>query len=436
MRFERSQVQGQDLGAWSSVDARKAYGVPTSLTGEGENQMVWGPGTYGVLVSDVEKYWQTYGVDGSVDRLKLEGFAPKEKGGDNFGEASLDTDIITGMAPGATTHVSNTNDTKAPEEGPGFGYAQLAFLNGLAGGTTVPGVLSLSLGSLTWKSCDILCKGVAAQGVSTYAACLQEIQYKERQVCMFSNDFVIEQANTEFMKLGLRGVTALAAAGDGGMHFSFQPFDSVTAIGRALNKVACAHSMPTFPASSPYVTAVGGTTWSSSKFANTSSSNPAYWSGGGSAVSWDFPMPAYQKDAVEQYYKNKGSDWPAPGSFNTSCRAYPDVSALGSGNAMCIHGSCVSAGGTSAAAPTFAGFVSLLNQDRVKRGSPRLGFLNPALYKAASQHADEMFFDVVNGNSKCNSLTCETCTTGFPATKGFDLATGWGAPRWAMSKYL
>eukprot|EP01059_Diplonema_ambulator_P005543 TRINITY_DN1529_c0_g1_i1.p1 TRINITY_DN1529_c0_g1~~TRINITY_DN1529_c0_g1_i1.p1 ORF type:complete len:564 (+),score=183.96 TRINITY_DN1529_c0_g1_i1:53-1693(+) len=425
------EVQASPIGA---PEVREAYGIPSDATGAGQQQLVWGPGTYGVLKTDVTKYWSSFNIPNTLSNLNLTGYAGDQNGGDNFGEASLDTDIISGMAFGAMTEVSNTNNSKAPEEGPGFGYAQLAFLNELNGRATVPGVVSLSLGSLTWNSCDILCKGVAAKGQYTYAQCLQEIQYNQRQVCMFSNDIVIQQANVEFMKLGLRGVTVLAAAGDGGMHFSFQPFSPLTAMGRDLNEVACANTMPTFPASSPYVTAVGGTSWEGG-----SKTDPVYWNGGGSSFSWEFPMPTYQQSAVNAYLQAHSSDpeFPPPGSFNATLRAYPDVSALASGNAMVMQGNLIAAAGTSAATPTFAGVITLLNAERIKNGKGFLGFWNPALYQQAAAHQTEIFSDVTKGNSKCNSLTCATCNNGFPATTGFDLATGWGAPKWAgLVKYF
>ena len=349
---------------YGAPEVRTAYGMPASAVGAGQTQLVWGPGTYGVLTTDVEKYWRSFGINNTLDRLQRTGYANASSSGDNFGEASLDTDIVSGMAPGAVTVVSNTNKSHAPEEGPGFGYAEAAFLNGLVSQTELPGVVSLSLGSLTYRSCVILCDGVAKSGAATYAACLKHIQYEERQVCMFSNNDVIETANVEFLKLGLRGVTVLAAAGDGGMHFSFQPFDQGSALGAALNKVACAHAMPTFPASSPYVTSVGGNTWPQSDPAKAQ-----YWPGGGSSFSWDFAMPEYQKTAVHTYIANHKDDKNfAPASqYNISMRAYPDVSALASGNAMVDDGLLRAAGGTSAAAPTFAGVITALNGARVCR---------------------------------------------------------------------
>jgi subtilase family serine protease len=56
---------------------------------------------------------------------------------------------------------------------------------------------------------------------------------------------------------GSRGVTILAATGDGGSHWSFQPFPS-DPIGQELNVIGCQYNWPTFPSASPFVTAVGG----------------------------------------------------------------------------------------------------------------------------------------------------------------------------------
>jgi tripeptidyl-peptidase I len=67
-------------------------------------------------------------------------------------------------------------------------------------------------------------------------------------------------------------------------------------------------------------------------------------------------------------------------------------------------------GGTSAATPTFAGFVSLLNDARLRAGSGPLGFLNPLLYGKGIQGLT----DITSGNNPgCG-------TQGFNATVGWD----------------
>ena len=58
-----------------------------------------------------------------------------------------------------------------------------------------------------------------------------------------------------------------------------------------------------------------------------------------------------------------------------------------------------------------------------EQGLPVLGFINPRLYQKSP--GSTAFFDVTSGNTKT------TCAHGFGATEGFDLATGFGSPRWA-----
>jgi hypothetical protein len=72
-------------------------------------------------------------------------------------------------------------------------------------------------------------------------------------------------------------------------------------IGRALNKVSCAMNFPTFPAASPYVTAIGGTQWN-----NGDITHPVAWSASGGGFSWRYPAPSYQTAAVNSYLKANG----------------------------------------------------------------------------------------------------------------------------------
>src|SRR5262249_38270736 len=91
------------------------------------------------------------------------------------------------------------------------------------------------------------------------------------------------------------------------------------------------------------------------------------------------------------------------------------------------------AGGTSAAAPYFAGVLALLNQSVVNSGlqsRPGLGNINPKLYELA-QSTPSAFHDIVNGNTiipcKVGSPDCTTGSYGFSAGPGFDLTTGLGS---------
>jgi len=201
-----------------------------------------------------------------------------------------------------------------------------------------------------------------------------------------------QRVNTEFQKAGLRGISLLFASGDGGVS------------GGQSQK--CTKFIPTFPAGSPYVTAVGGTAWTKESAADFSS--------GGFSNYW--PRPAYQDAAVEAYLKQSGL--PDKSLYNATGAAFPDVSAQSSAFWITYIG-IPNPGvmGTSCAAPVFAGIVSLLNDARLQAGKSPLGFLNPILYKNP-----QVLNDITSGsNPGCG-------TNGFPATTGWDAVTGLGTP--------
>jgi tripeptidyl-peptidase-1 len=277
----------------------------------------------------------------------------------------------------------------------------------------------MSLGSLSWQSCNMLCTKASANsnGAFSFADCYAYMQ-TQRQVCMFLTDVEVQRANVAFQAIGMRGISAFGATGDGGSHFSFQPFPELNEIGAALNQVSCAYSIPTFPASSPFVVGVGGSSW-----IGASPAAPIAWPGSGSGFSWEFPMPEHQKKAVQAYIANTPG-MPASSSYNTSGNAYPTVSALAINVFMCEGGNCFGAGGTSASTPLLAGMFTMLNDLRLAAGKPTLGFVAPRIFQVAVQHPGVAFKDITQGNSK------GVCATGFPATQGFDAVTGFGDPIW------
>jgi tripeptidyl-peptidase-1 len=224
---------------------------------------------------------------------------------------------------------------------------------------------------------------------------------------MFLSREQVRRINTGFQLLGLRGVSVFGSSGDGGSHFSFQPF-SGGAIANELNKISCAYQIPVFPTTSPYITSVGGTAWSG--IWSPDPSKPKAWSGSGGGFSWEFGAPVHQKAAVSAYLKS-ASGLPPTSSFNASGRAYPDVSAI-------------AVEGTSQSSPMVAGIFSLVIDHRLNAGLPPLGFLGPRLYQAMRNHPCEAFESVNSGNTKTS------CDNGFPAEQGWDPVTGWGRPRW------
>eukprot|EP01113_Clastostelium_recurvatum_P022980 TRINITY_DN2749_c0_g1_i3.p1 TRINITY_DN2749_c0_g1~~TRINITY_DN2749_c0_g1_i3.p1 ORF type:complete len:602 (-),score=106.76 TRINITY_DN2749_c0_g1_i3:38-1843(-) len=212
----------------------------------------------------------------------------------------------------------------------------------------------------------------------------------------------LNRTNEEFMLLGSRGVSVLFSSGDAGSGCEL-----------------CFRFKPNYPASSPYVTAVGATQFADDqKAAGPEIAVTEFGSGGG--FSPDDSTPSYQAKVVANYLKT-ASRLPLDGQYNKDGRATPDVSALGWGFQVVVRGAVSSVGGTSASTPTFAAIVALLNDIRISQGKPTLGFLNPWLYQVAAQYEDA-FFDVTQGDNH------DTCCLGFVCAKGWDPVTGLGTP--------
>ncbi|XP_065830259.1 tripeptidyl-peptidase 1-like [Oscarella lobularis] len=206
----------------------------------------------------------------------------------------------------------------------------------------------------------------------------------------------MNRINQEFMKQGARGISLMFASGDDGTGCNGKSF------------------VPSFPASSPYVTAVGGTEMSDILFGHEVGN---IISGGG--FSNVFSQPDYQKSAVTDFI---GSSVHLPKSsyYNRSGRAYPDVSALSNGFTVVFNLiPTPGVAGTSCAAPTFSGIVSLVNDHLLQEGQSTLGFLNPLLYQNPTA-----LHDITDG---CNEGCQET---GFCSQKGWDPVTGYGSPNY------
>ena len=183
---------------------------------------------------------------------------------------------------------------------------------------------------------------------------------------------------------------------------------------------------PSWPASSPWVTAVGATRFIGQRQGGGEMASDQFGSGGGfSALFNQTNTYAWQAKAVAAYVAqgNALPRFPPAGSFPPLGRATPDVSALGEGYQVYEGGAVQSVGGTSASSPMFAALVSLLNEARLKAGKPRMGFLNPFLY--ANPGA---FNDIVNGTN-AHPRGQGTVPYGFACAPGWDAATGLGTPK-------
>ncbi|KAF9266301.1 subtilisin-like protein [Marasmius fiardii PR-910] len=235
---------------------------------------------------------------------------------------------------------------------------------------------------------------------------------------------VMSGINT-FMQLGARGVSLTFASGDGRVgDGSSDPMKHrcITDDGRSKTKF-----IPVFPAKHlalvqrlelchflmPYsVTSVGGTT-------NILESGASFSGGGFSNY---FKRPAYQSKVVDEYLEHlpKGlySGLFDPSGRDCVGKAIPDVAAQSLKFSIYVSGEPVTAGGTSASAPTFAAVLVLLNDARLGRGLPSLGFLNPLLYSKGFNALN----DIIDGNNpRCG-------TPGFNATRGWDPVSGLGTP--------
>jgi subtilase family serine protease len=217
------------------------------------------------------------------------------------------------------------------------------------------------------------------------------------------------------------GISVLASSGDEG---------STACIGRQAPIDALADS---YPASSPFVTGVGGTNFKLDP--NNAILQQVVWNdapddlaAGGGGPSGLFSRPSYQK-----------------GFVTINHRIVPDVSLLAdvlpgyeiycSAKGDCLGGGrtnpWVAVGGTSAAAPLFAGGLALTDQVLRARGRQQLGLANSLLYKVSrADPTSGVFYDVTLGSNDLSPFLSSThqslgCCTAAP---GFDYASGLGSP--------
>lgn len=191
---------------------------------------------------------------------------------------------------------------------------------------------------------------------------------------------------TLFKQLAAQGQTVFAASGDNGAK------DDGYNIGTD------------DPASQMYVVGVGGTHVSAPGGVWTSETS---WTDGGGGISSFWGVPPWQAGLVNP-----------PSLHSRVMRNVPDVALNAdpaTGYAIYSSGAWQTVGGTSCAAPIWAGFLSLVHEARLARGLPPLGFFGPLLYNIARTIPGTLH-DIADGSS--NGY--------YPAVPGFDLVTGWG----------
>jgi hypothetical protein len=197
-----------------------------------------------------------------------------------------------------------------------------------------------------------------------------------------------------FMQYLAQGQTFFAASGDSGAYSTNLIFA---------------------PADDPNITSVGGTSLTTTGPRGSWVSETT-WGGSGGGITPHYSIPNYQVGMNMQ--TNHGS---------TTQRNFPDVAMLADVVIFWYlkNGQSGTVGGTSAAAPLWAGYMALVNQQATANGKPSIGNLNSIIYGIGKTNPlySTLFHDITTGN---NFNTASP--TNFPATTGFDLCTGWGAP--------
>jgi subtilase family serine protease len=373
---------GKALGAFTPNQYLTAYGY-SALHAQG----VLGQGERVALIeidgfndSDVNTFASCFGLH--VPRINVFGVGIRHALRPGA-EATLDLEVLDAAAP-------DLRAIDVYESSPNEAEALRALTAPLQNRGYKPQVISASLG---------LCEQFAEQAVG-------------RAGLAASNDALALAAAS--------GISFLDSAGDtGSAACTEQPSDS------PIPKLAV-----NYPASSPFVTGVGGTNFvlnatnqiTGQIVWNDTSLSPG--SAGGGGFSEVFARPAYQSGSV-------AGDW----------RAVPDVAMLADvapGYAIyCTAPGCASptgawqsVGGTSAAAPLLAGGFALVDQQLREHGRRELGLANPLLYQIGrSPQSSSVFYAVTQYSNDVGPwITSDHRLLGCcSAHAGFNEAAGWGS---------
>jgi subtilase family serine protease len=352
----------QQNEVYTEQQVQTAYGVSTlRASASGTSVITITDLGGGWLPSDLKLAGQCFGYSApKVDQAQGDGIATAIKNAS--AETSLDLQTAAAVAPRAQFRLVQST--------PGGGGFLDGFSRALDNPDGIPDVISLSYGG-------------CAMAENTSAPAFTS-----------SVDAVLAMA-------ALTGVSSFVAAGDSGS----------TTCGSDVGGTSLS-----YPAVSPFVTAVGGTRLTlgqgNTRVSETVWNDSAYGesAAGGGALSRKEPRPAYQDGFVPQDH-----------------RALPDVSALADivpGWPDVLNGTLQPVGGTSGSTPFIAAATALVDGSQRAAGRPRIGLANGWCYQAASRPG--AFYDVTVGNNDLAGVGC------CQAAVGYDLASGLGVPNWAV----
>jgi len=320
-------------------------------------------------------------------------------------EATLDIQYATSLSPGATGWFWI-------EDPSAWLYT---YATHVVATSPAPWIFSISYG---WSEADQCEFGIGGQ---------------ECQKLGVNSQQYVQRVNTEFQKIGLRGISLFSASGDSGANGRTDP-DCVDKI-----------LHPDYPGCSPFVTAVGATqitqgsgvaklpspppgcsgqSCASGGIEVAVSFNQAEFASGG-GFSWVASTPTYQTSVVASYLAS-APKLPPSSMYNGKGRGYPDIAAFGS-NVLIDTGGIEAVGGTSCSSPICAGLFAILNGEVIEKTGKPLGFLNPLIYQMAAAQPST-FTDITVGNNVCTEAGCASSCKGFQCTKGWDPVTGFGTP--------
>jgi hypothetical protein len=420
-----AQADAQEFGGLTDDQIARAYGAfglyGAGDLGAGQSIAVFEAEPF--LPSDIETFDTCYfGATTAAQmasRLHIVSVDGGQPTGPGSGEAILDVEDVSAMAPGANIDVYEAPnvDTDSVDE-----YA--AIVN-----TDKDQVITTS-----WGSCE--------------------------QTLQLGAPGVQQTENELFEQAAAQGQSVFAAAGDTGS-------DTCNEF-RYPEPIAGQNPLSVNdPGSQPYVVSVGGTT------INDATQPPqeqvwndgAEWGAGGGGISESWAMPSWQRDALvpgipgpgSADYKNANQvekefgykpnfcqNYVAGATASTPCRAVPDVSAQADEftGAVTIYSTSfvssqapdgwITIGGTSSATPIWAAMLADINASPTCQANPAtkngVGFVSPLLYAVASNPTTyaESFNDITTGNNDIYGVDNGLV---FPATKGYDLASGLGSPQ-------
>jgi subtilase family serine protease len=351
-----------------------------SINGSGVNIAVLGRSN--IVASDIASFQSFSGLPLNPVQIIINGSDPGLVVNDQF-ESSLDVEWAAGIAPGATvTFITSAS----PINGDGIALSALYAVN-----NNIGDVISLSYG---------LCESLLGTAqVSAWGSLWQQAQTQGQTVLVSSGDSGVAGCDLA------SNMTAASGAGVNGLCSS--PYSTCVG-GTQFNDTVNPSSywLSANPAGGT-ITALGyipEKVWNESGTAGGS----ALWaSGGGKSINWAKPS------------------WQISPGVPVGKRVVPDVSLSASthdGYIVYINGQQFVMGGTSAAAPSMAGIVALLDQHNLGRQ----GNINPTLYglyqRQVSGGSYAYFHPTLSGN---NSVPGQA---GFTATgAGYNMATGLGS---------